>query len=99
MAWVVMYRHGNVKRRLTLGTYPALSLADAREQAGRALRAVQYDGADPATNKKADRAAETFEELAQEYLERHAKREKQAGPEPEAQCEDMQNASEHSQPR
>src|SRR5215475_2521187 len=78
MAWVVMYRHGNVKRRLTLGTYPALSLADAREQAGRALRAVQYDGADPAANKKADRAAETFEELAQEYLERHAKREKRS---------------------
>src|SRR5262245_7161450 len=78
MAWVVMYRHGNLKRRLTLGTYPALSLADAREQAGRALRAVQYDGADPAANKKADRAAETFEELAQEYLERHAKREKRS---------------------
>ena len=77
-SWVLMYRHSNVKRRLTLGTYPALSLADAREQAGRALRAVQYDGADPAAHKRADRAAETFEELAQEYLERHAKREKRS---------------------
>src|SRR5262245_42399037 len=77
-AWVLMYRQSNVKRRLTLGTYPALSLADAREQAGRALRAVQYDGADPAANKKAERTAETFEELAQEYLERHAKREKRS---------------------
>ena len=76
--WVLMYRHGNVKRRLTLGTYPALSLADAREQAGRALRAVQYDGADPAANKKAERTAETFDELAQEYLERHAKRGKRS---------------------
>ena len=64
MAWVLMYRHSNVKRRLTLGTYPTLSLADAREQAGRALRTVQYDGADPAANKRADRVAETFEELA-----------------------------------
>jgi hypothetical protein len=26
-ASVAMYRHGHVKRRLTLGTYPALSLA------------------------------------------------------------------------
>ena len=77
-SWVLMYRHSNVKRRLTLGTYPALSLADAREQAGRALRAVQYDGADPAAHKRADRAAETFEELAREYLERHAKREKRS---------------------
>src|SRR5262245_46152813 len=63
-AWVLMYRHSNVKRSLTLGTYPALSLADAREQAGRALRAVQYDGVDPAANKKVERTAETFEELA-----------------------------------
>src|SRR5262245_8407771 len=78
MAWVVMYRHGNVKRRLTLGTYPTLSLADARKEAGRALHVVQYDGADPAAGKKANRAAETFAELAQEYLERHAKREKRS---------------------
>jgi integrase len=67
MAWVVMYRHGNVKRRLTLGTYPALSLAEARKRARGALHAVQCD-----------RAAETFEELAREYLERHAKREKRS---------------------
>jgi integrase len=61
-----------------LGTYPALPLADAREQAGRALHAVQFEGADPAADKKANRAAETFAELAQEYLERHAKREKRS---------------------
>jgi integrase len=78
MAWVVMYRHGNVKRRLTLGTYPALSLAEARKGARSALHAVQYEGADPAADKKANRAAETFEELARDYLERHAKREKRS---------------------
>jgi integrase len=76
--WVVMYRHGNVKRRLTLGTYPALSLANAREKAGKALHAVQYDDADPAAEKKAERAAETFAELTAQYLERHAKRTKRS---------------------
>lgn len=33
LAWVVMYRFHGRKRRLTLGTYPALSLADARDRA------------------------------------------------------------------
>jgi hypothetical protein len=76
-AWVAMYRHGNVKRRLTLGTYPALSLAEAREKAGAAHHTVHYEGADPAAAKKADRAAETLAELAADYadyIERHAKR-------------------------
>jgi integrase len=77
-AWVAMYRHGNVKRRLTIGTYPTLSLAEAREKAGRAHHAVQYDGADPATAKKTERKAETFAELASDYIERHAKRHKRS---------------------
>jgi integrase len=77
-AWVVMYRHGNVKRRLTLGTYPALSLAAAREKAGSAQHAIQFRGVDPASEKKAERAAETFAELAADYIERHAKRAKRS---------------------
>ena len=77
-AWVAMYRHGNVKRRLTLGTYPALSLADAREKASAVHHTVQYEGADPAAAKKAERAAETFAEVAADYIERHAKRQKRS---------------------
>jgi len=78
MSWVVMYRHGDVKRRLTLGNYPALSLAEGRAKARRALHTVQYQGADPAAEKKANRAAETFGEIVQEYLDRYAKREKRS---------------------
>ena len=77
-AWVAMYRHGNVKRRLTIGTYPALSLAEAREKAAVAHHAVQYSGTDPAVAKKAERTAETFAELAHDYIERHAKRQKRS---------------------
>ncbi len=76
--WVAMYRHGNLKRRLTIGTYPTLSLAEAREKAIAAHHAVQYSGADPATAKKVERAAETFAELAADYIERHAKRQKRS---------------------
>jgi len=67
-----MYRSGGIKRRLTLGTYPAISLAAAREQAADALRAVAHGG-DPATSKKSAREADTFAELSEEYLEGHAK--------------------------
>ena len=77
-AWVLMYRHGGVKRRLTLGTNPPLSLADARDAADKAMHAVQHEKKDPAAEKKAERKAETVAELAAIYIERHAKREKRS---------------------
>ena len=42
-SWVVFYRHGGRLKRLRLGVYPALSLADARrhgERLGRTHRPV-----------------------------------------------------------
>ena len=70
--WVVRYRAAGRRRRLTLGIYPHLSLANARKQARDAMHVVE-NGGDPAAEKAADRVAETFGELATEYLERHAK--------------------------
>ena len=75
--WQVMYRHGNRKRRMKLGPYPALSLADARELAIAALRDAAL-GKDPAAAKKAERMAGTFKELASEYMEQYAKKEKRS---------------------
>src|SRR5579862_6871016 len=69
-----MYRRGTTKRRHTLGTYPELYLADAREQPAEAQHAVQFEKIDPAAAKKAERA-ETFAELSHLYIERRAKRE------------------------
>jgi hypothetical protein len=42
-SWVLMYRMtgGGPKRRMTLGTYPMLSLAEARQGAGEALQMVE----------------------------------------------------------
>lgn len=73
--WVVSYRVPGRLRRLTLDTYPKVSLADARERAKDALRAAAKGG-DPAAKKQSDRMAATFEELAAEYLERYAKKHK-----------------------
>ncbi len=39
-SWVVMYRVNGRQRRLTLGPYPRISLADARTRALESLNAV-----------------------------------------------------------
>ena len=57
---------------MKLGTYPAISLAEARQKAFELLGAVQR-GEDPARDRKQKHSAGTFEELAELYLERHAR--------------------------
>ena len=75
--WTLMYRVKGRQRRMTLGTYPSLSLADARKQARDHLRDVAH-GKDPAAHKKAERHAETFADLAELYLEKHARPKKRS---------------------
>ncbi len=70
--FVLMYRTGGRRRRMKLGTYPVLSLAEARRDAFGVLGSVER-GEDPAEKRKHDRNAGTFEELAQLYLEMHAR--------------------------
>jgi integrase len=74
-SWICLYRYKGEKRRYTIGTYPQLGLADARETAKEILRRAAK-GEDPATEKKRERKAETFRELATLYLELHAKAKK-----------------------
>lgn len=81
-SWFVMYRFGGRLRRLTFGRYPALSLSDARKHAEGALREVAL-GRDPAAEKKVARLAETFAELGELYLQKHAKRYKRSWAEDE----------------
>ena len=71
-SWVVLYRHHHRSRRLTLGSYPAMSLAAATIRAKEALIAVD-SGRDPAAERSAAENAKTFAELCDEYIERHAK--------------------------
>lgn len=58
------------RRRLVLGEYPGLSLADAKDQAA-ALRVAVVRGSDPAAERVAARVAartgDTLEELAEAY--------------------------------
>jgi integrase len=79
-SWCVSYRFAGKWTRHTFGTFPVLKLADARQRAKDALHDVA-DGINPATRKRAERDAETFEYLAQQYMERHAKAQKRSWPE------------------
>ena len=78
-SWFVMYRvKGDPKkRRLTLDSYPALTLADARQRAQEVLLAASR-GQDPGAEKQELLSAATFAAMAAEYLEKHAKRKKRS---------------------
>jgi len=75
--WFVMYRHHRRLRRMTFGTYPTMCLADANKRA-KELLVESDDGKDPARAKQVERNAETFADLAVEYIERHAKKKKKS---------------------
>jgi integrase len=75
-SWIVLYRHKGSQRRYTIGALsPSLGLAEARDQAKAILRRVA-NGEDPATEKKREREADDVKELAEQYIEEHAKKHK-----------------------
>ena len=78
----IYYRHNRQQRRMVIGSYPVMSLAEARKRAKSLLVEVEK-GYDPAAQRVADRNAETFGELAADYLKYHAKKKKRSWPEDE----------------
>jgi integrase len=69
--WRLKYRFENKEARLSLGIYPAVSLADARQRREDAKRLLA-NGVDPGAVKKAQKQAqteetETFEVVAREW--------------------------------
>lgn len=77
-SFVVFYRYGSKLRRLTLGTFPAISLADARE-AWRLARQDVEKGRDPATARKRETGATDFESVSREWLKRDQAENKSKG--------------------
>ena len=73
MAWGIIYRNAEGRRkRFTLGAYPSMKVTVARQKAIDELGRISK-GADPATEKKAEHKAGTFNELADLYLDKYAK--------------------------
>jgi integrase len=72
-AWKAVYRRSGRPRWLHLGDARAIGLADARRLAARAMLKAA-EGSDPVAEKRAERGAGTFAELAQRYLNEWAKK-------------------------
>jgi integrase len=70
--WCLSYRFSGKWTRYTFGQFPIMMLAEAREFAADSLREVAH-GTNPGDKKKEERQADTFDYLASEYIERHAK--------------------------
>ena len=72
--WRYKYRHMGKQKRLALGRYPDVSLADARRKRDDARRKLE-DGSDPLAERKQDKlvaafkAANTFGDIAKEYID------------------------------
>ena len=71
IAFVLDYRLNGRKRRFTIGRHPELSATAARERTLELRRGI-LDGRDPLERRAQDRDQPTLNELATEYLERHA---------------------------
>jgi integrase len=67
----VLYRYYGKLRRLTIGGVEKIGLAAARKKAKDAIRDAS-NGVDPAQEKIKERLAETFGDLADAYITRHA---------------------------
>lgn len=71
--WRLKYRHAGKEKRLALGVFPAVSLAEARKRRDEARKVIEA-GRDPAAERKARKAqaalsaANTFEAVAREWL-------------------------------
>jgi integrase len=79
-SWAVRYRHRGVSRKLTLGAWPAIDLATARNLGATALRRVA-EGFDPAAEKQDTKRvtiADSVEHIIADYLARHVRQKRTA---------------------
>ncbi len=74
-SWAFLYASpgSGQRRKLSMGTYPARGLAEAKIEALRLTLAVQA-GKDPIHEQEAERAADTFSSLARKYIDEHSKK-------------------------
>lgn len=73
--WRLKYRHQGREKLLSLGTYPEVALAKARDRRDEARKLVA-DGIDPSAERKAGKAAgaDTFEIMAREFMDKQRRK-------------------------
>ena len=71
-----VYKFNGKTKRITIGSYPTLSLADARTELAR-IKKLRHEGIDPALEKQEAKqkfkATPTLSEFAEEFIERWCK--------------------------
>ena len=77
-SFVLSFRADGRKRLLTVGTYGALTLDQARKSARAELAKVETDGADPLEQRQRAAQGETVAALCEAYMERYAKPQKRS---------------------
>ena len=79
-SWSFRYRprYGGGRKRISLGDYPTVGLAEARRRADR-YRGKVSDGGDPAAERRAHRSAATIDELAMRYMAEEIQPARKAG--------------------
>jgi len=83
-SWFYFYRANGRQRRLTLGSYPKVSLKDARAMA-RAAAIQVAEGHDPAAERQIESPAppDSFADVAAQFIEMYAMHRQQTWPETE----------------
>jgi integrase len=85
-AWIWVYHFDGRPRRMTLGSYPAMGLADAHIKLSEARKLLEL-GIDPGDRqvqqRRAEQVAQTVGELAEAYLEKWARPRKRSAAEDE----------------
>jgi hypothetical protein len=74
-SWTIFYRYHGRLRRMTLGAYSALSLAEARAKTREDLQELNR-GCDPAYTRTQEksRGVDTVRSVVETFIERHAKK-------------------------
>jgi integrase len=72
-AFKAVYRHASRPRWYSIGNARAIPLSDARRLAAKVMLQAA-EGKDPCAERKAERGAGTFAELAERYVTEHAKK-------------------------
>lgn len=72
MSWAVRYRFEGAPKKHTIGSYPAFSLADARQEASKQLRYIT-EGRNPASEKAArrERNVDIVNDAIDDFLKRY----------------------------
>jgi len=72
-AYVVQYRQAGRSRRSTIGDHGRLTPEKARSDAKKVLGRVE-EGQDPIAERRTERAVQTFEQVAREFMAEHVRR-------------------------